>query len=178
MTTKQDPNETATTPPATVPPQVSQTKRTTWPIVLGLIALLSGGMSIPMIFHDMAEALGPTGTTRGVASGDMRAMNLAIRMGLAIWLVWGSLDLVRRRAGAKKSLRSWAAVKLFLFGITMAQIVAGLLGALSQAGRAQDLMSNGFAAAAFVVWTSAVLPVFVLAWFGRAKIKEEVARWA
>jgi hypothetical protein len=160
-----------------VPTQVPPARRTVWPIVLGTIALISGGLSTPVLFRDMARTVGPAAASPGAASGDMREINLAIRMGLAIWLIWGSIDLLRRRAVAKKSLQSWAAIRVILLSITLVQVIANLFGALPQARSAQDWTSNGFAVAAFVIWMSVILPIFMLVWFGREKIKEEVAGW-
>jgi hypothetical protein len=125
----------------------------------------------------VAATLGPAGASTAGSSGDMRAINLTIRMGLAIWLVWGSFDLVRRRAVAKKSLQSWATIKVILLGITTIQLVANLFGALPQVSLPQGLTSNGLAGAVLVVWLSVILPVLVLVWFGQGKIKQEVATW-
>jgi hypothetical protein len=177
MMTGPNPNEIETTPPAAATVHLSQGKRTAWPVVTGMIALVSGGLSIPMIFRDVAATLGPAAASQGVASGDMRAINLTIRMGLAIWLVWGSFDLVRRRAVAKKTLQSWATIKVILLSITAVQMIANWFGALPQASTPPGLTSNGFAGAVLVVWLSVIMPVFVLVWFGQGKIKEEVAGW-
>jgi hypothetical protein len=177
MMTESNPNETTVTPPATSPPPTPPVKRAAWPVVVGMIALISGAVSIPMIFRDVAATLGSAAASQEVGSGDMRAINLTIRMGLAIWLVWGSFDLVRRRAVAKKTLQSWATIKVILLSITVAQVIANWFGALPQVSPPQGLTSNGWAAGILVVWLSVILPVFVLAWFSQGKIKEEVAQW-
>lgn len=173
MSTGQDMNETTSSPTVDAP-GASAARRTAWPIVLGLVALVSGVLSMPVILRDMAAATGSDASPQVAGIANMRAINLAIRMGLAIWLAWGSIDLLRRRRTAKKSLQGWAGVRVFLLCVTVIQLVATWFGAVRQT---QATTADTLAARAFAIWMAAVLPIFVLVWFGREKIRQEVANW-
>lgn len=108
--------------------------------------------------------------------------NTAAQVAFTIWLLWGSLSLVRRRPAAGASLRRWATTKLVWFGINAALMMEGLISSMRQGGPPQGWTPAGFAAVAFIGILLAfapgmILPVWALIWFNRRKIKDEIATW-
>lgn len=191
-------------PPAAVPltpptaPGVAEAPKSVWPTVLGIVCIVFGvggllmglwGVVAPFLFSQFAEAM-----TMDIAPEELEAMRAQMFSGLAIsalglpvaaLLLASGIGLVRRRPGAVRLLQWWAGLKIVY------TLVAMLAGIWLQQEQIQAQMRaqgpNGppeaFILAIMIVslvvgiaWGWA-LPAFVLAWFARRPIREEVATW-
>lgn len=165
-----------------------------WPTVIGIIAivwaaigLLGGVCGLGGIF--MARSMpanfpGAPGMSMGMKPLMMLPGTFIILIVRACLLALG-IGLLKRQPWAAKWIRTWAVVEMLCSVVVLAvshfaqqQQFAAMA---SQPGMQQ--MPPGFFAGFTVVYfvcgllVAWVLPVFVLIWFSRDKIKEEVATW-
>jgi len=154
----------------------------TWPAVIGIIAivwaalyllgglcLLSGGIFsfVSWVMHTNVPA---------------PDMSLAIRFGAVMSLVLKSclmilgIGLVRRRFWAAHWFRVWAVVEMVAF--VAGAVIGHMMYQQQLATMAHQRIGHtpvfAWGCSLLLAWT---LPVFVLIWFSRSKIKQEVATW-
>ncbi|MCH8253382.1 MAG: hypothetical protein IID36_13120 [Planctomycetes bacterium] len=184
-------------------PQAHPTSR--WPKVIGIIAIVLGslgalggcvGMFGPM-FTDMIKevAEGQPGTAATVVQLELAAewatwtiVQSICGLAVGVVLILAGVGLLKRRGWGPKATISWAVLKMLL-------VVGTSVIAYGQAKAVFDLMADdpnlqnlpqGMMAFGSVftmiflglnaVWGWA-LPVFMLIWFSRSKIKAETAQW-
>lgn len=202
MTTAEPPMPPPTpmTPPTdagAIPP-----RRSTWPMVIGIIATILGSLAAlggcfgigSSLFLDQFMSLVPQGEDAEMTSamqGLKPAMiiSASLTMVVAIVLLIGGIGLLRRRAWGRRTCMTWAGLKMVLVVCNsvlsyifqqaqfqamvedpnMAGNMPGFLPALMQAMGAVGLVFG-------LIWGWA-LPIFMLIWFSRRKIKAEVAQW-
>ena len=179
--------------------------RSSWPTVIGVIAIVFGalgalqgvvGLLTPLLvgrFRAFTASNSPPGVAADPFAGwDQHQTQLIISalltLGAGTLLLVGSILLVMRRRAARGMLLTWAAIKTAVvvyaawlgYVINQAQFAAmqqygsgplagpgmgGILGAMSAAG-----------AVIGVLWGWA-LPIFLLFWFMRARVRNELATW-
>ena len=154
--------------------------RSTWPSVIGVLAIVFGGLGVVLAGIQAAAGLvvGSPGSSNAATGGPVW---VSIAMGgmLAVWhIVAGSMVFGRRRKGPP-ALIAWA--------IADSVVVVGLgIATLALAGGAnQGLPPGGAASVTAIVILSAVLrfvwqliwPVFVVIWLARPKIRAEWKAW-
>jgi len=195
-----------TPPPAPEAPGTSQ-GTSTWPIVLGIVAGVFGFMGFfsnmmgaisPLFMQGLMPSI--AGEMSGEAEETVRA-TMEITRAWSTWsigfglvgvivsgmLLVGGIMLLLRRATAVPLLKAWALARIVTaivgayiglviqrqvfdvlrssMGAEMDQVPAGLLGAATTFGMI------------FGVAFGCALPVIVLVWFARQKIKDEVRGW-
>ena len=102
---------------------------------------------------------------------------------LAVMLLVGGIQLLRRRAGALRVLNGWAVLKVVL--IAANAIVTGMYNheQFERMGQSPGAMSAQFSTGMtavtliFQVLWGLALPVFILIWLNLGKIKSESAQW-
>jgi hypothetical protein len=110
---------------------------------------------------------------------------------LAALLIWGGVQLLRKRAGSRGVLLTWAVVRV-LQGIGAAvvmglmqeeQMRASMVTASSPGGRPAAVIgmaigsaTGGLAMATYALWAMA-LPVFVLVWMMLPRVRREIGGW-
>jgi hypothetical protein len=174
---------------------------TKWPKVIGIICTVlaslgllcgsAGYFAIPMQRWgvDMQKR---SGQSNVVAEAQLHAAEqyqvvtnvlLTLGMFLTIWLLIGSISLLRRRRSARMKLCSWAAISILLFGLNMAlqvimfQASSAELTQIGEGRRAGELwISIGIGGCIGIVFGLA-LQVFLLMWFSRKRIVAEVSQW-
>ena len=101
-------------------------------------------------------------------------------IGAAGLLLAGGILLIKRRARAINALKIWAALRIPLV-VASGALVLVTQNALREVREVLDAPSVPFAAvmAANVFWLvfGCALPVFVLIWFARERVKTEIRRW-
>ena len=108
---------------------------------------------------------------------------LTIGMILTIWLLAGSIKLVRRRASARNHLIGWAMASLFVLAINIALQVLmfqATVNELTQAGasdRVPELWFGAMVGGFFMIIFGLAFQTFILIWFSRSKIKAEMQGW-
>ena len=169
----------------------------TWPTVIGIIAIVLGaggvlsGLSsaaMPMLVDAM-----------GTAMPEMQRAPLEAAQEHMVWTVTSSLlsvliaaallaagiGLVKRRAWSIRAARGWALVRLLFVGI--AAVMAYRIGqaqfdAMAEQGDLGGLpewlvdLLLPLTVVATLAWGWA-FPVLILIWLGRAKIKAETGLW-
>lgn len=199
----QMPPPTPMTPPTAA--GASPPRKSTWPMVLGIIAIILGSLAtlrgcmsigssamfglfasaMPEEQAEMMEA------TKGFAPLIMISSGLI--MAIAIILLIGGIGLTKRSPWSPKTCKIWAGLKMLLvvyssivtFLSTQAQMEA-MQRMLEEDPNAPAAMSGFFGTLMAIigpvifvfaiVWGWA-LPIFMLIWFSRRKIKAEIAQW-
>lgn len=190
---------TPMTPPteigyAPVPPAPSS-----WPTVIGIIAIVfgAGGIlggcwgSIAPLMLDQMTSFMPTAASRAQLEivGQWAGLSVALSAGallVATLLLIAGIGLVKRTAWAARATIVWVVAKLlFVAGQSIATyfIQQETMAAISQSdpslaqmppGATEMMVVGGTACALLWGWA---LPIFMLIWFARGKIRAEVATW-
>jgi len=181
--------------------------RSSWPIVLGIVAIVFGAAGFlgnlwataaPFVMDQIMSSM--TGQMGGEAEETFRA-TMEITRAWRSWsvvfglagvvvsglLLVGGIQLLMRRAAALQLLRAWALVRMVMVvvGAYVAfRIQQQTFGALrSTMGAEMDQVPAGLLGATAMFGTvfsllfGWALPVFFLIWFARQAIKDEVAGW-
>ena len=195
-----DENTPAATPPMTPPSEVGEVPRKppSWPGAIGTISIVFGSlglvcygclsvqtMATPLMVGMVPEDQRPP-TPQGIQLF-VQIFQMCAAAGLAVWLLIAGIGMTRRRPWARTHTIGWAAAKIIMAFI-------GLVAGLAFAGDTVDqinsqLSQNGPAPFTIaVVWMYAFIaiglvwalfwPVFLLIWFNRGAVKDEVAAWA
>jgi hypothetical protein len=188
-------------PPAHVPDAAVVQPQTTWPAVVGIIAIVLGSFGIlggcwgavstVFLADVMSEMIGEADPNSAMVFEQMqkhKAWFLVFSFGggaLAAWLLVTGIGILRRRSWAPSSAMCWAVAKMFLvvgqvvfnYQIQQEQFAAMNVGGnapfdMGQFGRVIGLFSLAFG----VIWGWA-LPVFLLIWFRRESIRAETEAW-
>jgi len=188
-------------PPAQDAPHAAS--RSGWPMTVGVITIIFGALGLLagcagvgfMLFIEpltsaLADASGQSIDSFGLAGmiewkGWIVATTVVAAL-VALPLLAGGIGLTRRRSRSRPILVTWAIAKMAL---AAANGVLSLMVNRSQFDAAQEnpvtagmsaelskMMSDGFTVVG-VLWGWA-LPVFLLVWFSRRAIKEDMATWS
>jgi hypothetical protein len=173
--------------PPTSPGVVTALKpASTWPMVVGIIAVVLGGFGIlggiwgivaPLIMGRMFAA----------ASQDVQMIDPAIGLPLAVlglalacMLAAGGIGLLRRRRWAVPVLLWWSWLKVVFSTASLLITIPVTLKAVDAAGANSPMPMMPIIMASLVLgllWAWA-LPVFIIIWFRRGVIRGEVAGWS
>lgn len=169
-----------------------------WPGVLGTISIVFGASGL-VCYGCLSLQIIATPFMVGMVSEDQRPptaqgiqlfvqiFQMCAAAGLSVWLLIAGIGLARRRPWGRTHTIAWAAAKIIMAfigmmaGITFAAATVDQINSqLSQNGPAPFTVSviwmYLFIAIA-VVW-ALLWPVFLLIWFNRRAVKDEVAAWA
>jgi hypothetical protein len=190
----------SSTPPTIAGPLTTQSE-TLWPRVIGIIAIVFGGFGLVcsgwgMFGVAIAKAMLKNVPNQGGQVEQIEAMDRMqpwvvgsslVALFVAILLLVAGIMLVRRRAVARTLCMSWAGIKIIF------AIVNTIVSFMMQPGQIQSAPPQGAAAITTSMQTmegpiviffqlinlawALALPVFMLIWFNRTKIKDEVATW-
>lgn len=186
-----------------VRPEIVGGGASTWPTVLGIVGIAFGlfgamggvaGVVVNLVmvagegfFADTLRG-GPDAPPTVDVALKYAGLNAALSTGaacLALWLLAAGVMILQRRPASRMVVLGWAMAKIMLVLLMSGvQVVVQLdtLGAMREIMPDMDMMGPVFWGVAIVsalfnlVW-GAALPVFVLVWFARARIKAEVAAW-
>ena len=164
-----------------------------WPTVIGIIAiiwavlgLLGGVCGLGSLF--MARSMPanfPGAPGMSMSASPMMLFGFLISLILKSCLLALGIGLIKRRPWAPQWIRTWAVVEI------LGSVVGTILGYFAQQpqfaamasqpgmqqmppGFFQGIAISSVGCGLLFAW---VLPVFVLIWFSRDKIKQEVATW-
>lgn len=191
-----------TTPPP-APPASGDSKPSQWPKLIGIIGILFGALAllqsamaplmIPFTRKSMESTIGDDEAmlekldaymTDLTALSTLSAIIFAL---LAIVLIVGGVLLIKRQRAAKHLLLAWAVIKivagLFInfknYGLTKTQLEFLMPTMEGSGSEALNNITNISATVGLIggsIWLIA-LPVFLLIWFSRARIRRETAQW-
>ena len=188
------------TPAATPPSEVGEVppKPPGWPGVIGTISIVFGALGLvcywclilqtmmtPIMMGMMPEDQRPP-TPQGIQLF-VQIFQMCAAAGLSVWLLIAGIGLTRRRPWARSHTVGWSLAKVLLSFISM---VAGVAFAGATVDQINSQLSRGGTppftvsiAWMFIfiviglVW-ALLWPVFLLIWFSRGSVKDEVAAWA
>ena len=171
-----------------------------WPKVIGIIAIVFGSAGVLMnivtaFFPLMQRMLPPEAqAAQGITPefierwGTYQIVSPIVMAAIALILLVGGIQLLRRRRKSRSIIYAWSVVKL----------IAGAVGAWIGAKMQADIFANlrevtdgpeaeivnsmtssvgSIALVIGIIWI-ALLPVFMLIWFSLPATKREVARWS
>ncbi len=190
------PTETPMPPPSEVgelPPKPSS-----WPGAIGTISIVFGAlglvcygclslqtMATPLMVGMVPEDKRPP-TPQGIQLF-VQIFQLCAAAGLSVWLLIAGIGLTRRRAWARSHTVGWSVAKILLsfistiMGVVFASATVDQINSqLSQGGTPPFTVSITWMlvfVAIGLVW-ALLWPVFLLIWFSRGSVKDEVAAWA
>jgi hypothetical protein len=206
----QTPFESPAEFPADAPPTeagdfVPVTPPEGWPTVIGVLSIIFGALGIfgagcgavMLVAAPALVNLIPEGPERdeALASIQQGLQNVPLQVGvqliefvLAIVLLVGGIQLIKRSRSAAKTLKVFAVGDLFSNTLVL---IVGLIVARAQAAAmaenpdvqqmpqgVQGWVQAAGMIGAVVSWVlTAIWPVFLLLWFHRARIRESVDSW-
>ena len=185
--------------PPTQPSEFTASQATSlWPLVIGIIAIVFGALAVlaelagsaAVFLLDTFPSAVPQARATAVEAvnqlGFWAVANSLLCIGAAALLVAVGIGLLKRRHWGVRTARVWACFKIVLVAADAAvtyplvkvqceaafQQMSGIPGMPAQT---TELMTFG-AVALVLVWGWA-LPVFLLIWLARRKIKAETSAW-
>lgn len=189
----QDPLPIAQPAPPTVrPPYIPPPRQTSWPVVLGILAIILGTVGVLGLIWQAVAAMIPSISAAAASQPSPVPKALVPIMGLfnavlSVMLLAGGISLIRRRRFGARLLKVWAGVDVVFTvaaSVVSAAGMSGMLAQMQQQNPAAASVPPGMMAG-FVIGGACVglvmglgPPVFTLIWFGRRKIKDEVSTWA
>ncbi len=189
-----------TSPEMSPPSEIGEMpdKPSSWPtgigvlgIVLASLGLVGGccGLLTPVFWSTMVDFMNSSGN---VPEQQIQAMQAAkpptgwsvgaglIGLVLATLLMIGSIKVIRRRAEGVTLCKIWAWVAIpwsVLAFIVNMYIQMQIPQEAQQMGAAGQVAGLAFGACMTLVFGIGI-PIFMLAWFSRQKIRDEIAGWA
>lgn len=192
-----DPESTPLAPPIQPGTIAAPARLSNWPSVVGTIAIVLGAGGILLNVWTGLAPLLIRWFQPFMLPGQVQAMNdwltwtlatTLVAAALAVLLFIGGIRLVRRSQSAPGILRVWAVLRM------LGGLFATIVAALAQQAQFQAIQSSSSAVAlpmgsslghlmlflglAFGLAWAWAMPVFVLVWFARGKIKSDVAGWS
>lgn len=195
----QQPAETQMAPPVDAGDLFLQPQESGWPKVIGIIAIVFGalgtlgaviGVMGQLMIEQVSEMMPEAQQKMLAAQREWHTwlvFDQALRFIAAVLLIVAGAKLTGRAARSAQLMRVWAVLKLAVvalgtavnYPVTKAQFETiqddPKLGTAGVPSGFMDLISQ-FLLGCVALWGSA-LPVFVLIWFARRRIKSEVASW-
>jgi amino acid transporter len=196
----QTPSGPAMAPPTDYQEPFLQPQSSNWPKIIGIIAIVFGavaslfgvlGLLAQLMVDKLAEVVPDEQKEAMTASMQNQGMNIlstVLQLGAAVLLIVGGVKLLGRKRSGVSICRAWAVLKILVVilasVISYSAVKAQMEMIQNDPELANAQMPQGFfdAAAGFgmacgALWGFA-LPVFMLIWFSRGKIKHEVAEWS
>jgi hypothetical protein len=159
--------------------------RRTWPAVIGIISIVVGGGGALLYAASLVGAVMQQ-SERGATGIVGAIIAVGLPLALAVWLLKAGIGVLRRQQTAAVSIRRWALTKTILYGTCFALSLGLTVLASGMIARMQEEMGAegaelgiGLMVAGLVVSFGFVLawPIFILIWFGRDAIQEQIGRW-
>ncbi len=186
--------------PITTRPPLGQAP-SSWPMVIGILAIVFGVMAM---IQSLFAALSPIVLNAvGRLMPKSQAASLAVAQKWLWWtyasgalagvlgllLLCAGVSILKRRRRAARLVRAWAGLKLLYALLAVAIgffMIPDQLAAMRQdPNLAKSPVLSGplvevmmFVGVALGMLWIAALPVFMLVWLGRRKIKEELSSWS
>jgi len=159
------------------PPKVKQAGRTTWPTIIGVIAMIIGGLELlgtaARAVFMLPEALGE-GNIPGIGAA---VFIVCIGAAIALWQFLGGLGVFRRESFGAVRLRRWA-ITMTILHATCGSILLGMASLMEQeGGEVAEVSAIAGRATAAVILGFGIWPLFVAIWLSRATIRSEFEGW-
>ncbi len=186
METTGDPQTPAAMTPPTEPGDAPE-RRSRWPTVIGIIAVVFGALGVfdeclDQVSNMFFASLGDS--TQGMSEEDkaeFEAMRqyavptvimTVVGTVLSAWLLVAGIGVLRRRPWSRGAAVGWAVAKI-LYTIPLS--VLGYFIIKAQFEAMEPIWAAVWGCSTLWAWA---LPLFLIIWFRRAPVKTEVERWA
>lgn len=165
-----------------------------WPTVIGILAIVLGSLGLlggiwgavsPLVMKTLFQnmAVDPDMPYFSEKWTQWTIMSSVVSGAVAVVLIVAGAGMLKRTAWSPRVARIWAVIKMVfvIVNVVLAfQIQQSTMETTAQTGGPRTVVNVSFLTipGIFVglVWGWA-LPVFLLIWFGRASIKEQVSKW-
>lgn len=176
---------------------VTESMTSAWPTVLGILAIIFGGFGVlggvwgivyPFFAGGVAEMFPPMQAQMMQQIDEWSGWSMALALISFLFaglLLYGGISLVRRRQRAASILFIWSILKIVLILVSVGfqlslqtQVMDQATAQLPPVPGGRAIMVGSVAvgvACGAIFWLAG--PVFLLVWFRRRVIKEEVATW-
>lgn len=188
-------------PPVLPPPHFDEpAKPSTWPMALGVIAIIFGslaalggilGLFSPLMLGAMGQAMPtpPQGGDPFAFMKDWTGWIIAasiLTTTIAGLLLAGGIGLVKRRRWAPRVVIAWAIVKIIFvaansgmnYFFQQEQFREMIESDSPPVGMEKFMMAIGIVGLVLGVLWGWALPAFMLCWFGRKSVRSEIAQWS
>jgi hypothetical protein len=145
-----------------------------WPLVIGIICVLLG------VGAGGLAALDVVGVASSGAYGVGAMIGISIRILLALYLLVGGIQLLKRDTSALTTLRQWAIAKIVLTTVCGGVAIASMaiVGGSLQMEEEFGVDMNVLLITAIVLTVGALVwPIFLLIWLNRDAVSRETGRW-
>jgi hypothetical protein len=194
----QSPSRPTMAPPTDYQEPFLQPQASNWPKVIGIIAIIFGaggvlasifGLLAPLLNDKLMEILPAEDRAALESQPDPTALMNALtvlQLALGVVLIVAGAKLIARRVSGPRLARTWASIKAVIVVVLAIVTYPAAKQAAEQAAKIQNQQSLPqsmqdtiiiFGLIIGLIWSLA-LPVFMLIWFSRGKIKHEVAEWS
>jgi hypothetical protein len=164
-------------------PKTVDPNRTAWPIVIGIISIVFGASGAALGALQLIVSFLQYDSSRPFSYQLGRFGGSGLIFSLALWLLVSGIGICRRESSAVNSIKRWAILKLALYTVCLGLLIL-TLGMSSSEHHPQarpgtvEAMIAGLGVALVLVWAwFAAWPAFVLIWFARSSIQDQVAQW-
>jgi hypothetical protein len=157
-------------------------RKPSWHLPIGIISIILGISALSLaLFGLLGQAAGgPPNAEPGAAAGSLIGGLLPLVLGI-LCLIAG-IGVVMQRPWSVGLIRGWAIAKI----VTYVTCFSCLIGLTAVGTAAADQLDQvlGLSGAFLIVALIALLawflawPIFILIWFGRDRIKADVANWS
>ena len=170
---------------------VSAGPRSSWPTVFGVIGIIWASFG-------MLCNLGGLGNV-GYVSWAYLIVSLLVGFAMCLWLLFGSISLIRRKPSSRSTLVSWSIIEIvfiivlggwglgFVYQITEMLVEAEMANPQSSFGNTENLSEEdltqimavtvyGFSGCSIVL--SMIWPVLLLIFLNTASHRREIDSWA
>ena len=160
-------------------------KRSSWPTVLGIIGIIWASFALLCNFGSFSNLQ--------YMPLSYVIFTFVVGLVMSVWLLWGSILLVRRSPSCRTMLIAWSIVEiivvvmLFLFTVSMAGEMSQQLAAETFQGSASPGLSQDeqvemmefmlYATAGFTSLVSFVAPILFLSFLSTQRKRKEIAGW-
>lgn len=179
--------------PPTMPGPIGRAQ-TTWPRGVGITCVVFGCLALLSGVSGLIGAVVANVVATGAAAGPMAGFekytpwllaNAVVTLGLGTTLTLGGVRLCQRRAIGRRLVLAYAVAKIiFCFNeaaltyvMQKPQLQASFQATPTPLPASFADMIAKFSVVLVIAWGSA-LPVFLIVWFAREKIRREVAAWS
>ena len=182
--------------PPTTPGEIKAHKKPIWPTVIAVIGFVicafgflgTFNLVMPWVNYALPDSMfAQSQPAQPLWMLMLQTVFQLFGLGLMVYLLMACIKLVKRQAAAAGMLRRFAVIDIVysIFAVSLG-IVATMMGMAAEFQKSGDDMPEfavwimiGVAALAFLFGLAFALayPVFLLVWFRRNVVKEQIATW-
>ncbi len=171
-----------TPPDETQPPQVPSSARPPWATAIGVISIVFGSLGLictPVSL--LANKINPrTAKMQGRFPDWYATYTIAaslVQVALAGLLLIAGICLLRRSRLARRLHLGYAVPNLLLGAVGLVVAISTISQVFQESDMPEVATASGMAGAFIGMAFVMVYPIFLLVWFSRRKIREQVQQW-